>query len=424
MQLIDIKSNHKPLYVFMMSAVFALYANTKCINTIISSYTNTEPLEGGFMTQLYISVVSLAVLFSFLYHGLKKRKLFNMSMIIALYCCAFYWLTVLLTDTPTVPFVQVLVFSVASLLLPSLLVIDVRIVLKLIMLTAALGIFNATRIFVYEAAWHEFISMGVSYSFMLPVLTTIVYMNVYFKDEKRIKKIITIILLLINAYYFFVLISLGSRGPVVVALMLFLFVWVVRSKNRGITIRKKRFQQALIIMATVLILFIPILKGIDKILDNFGLNLRFVDKFLLLGDEGNISHGRDFLYNLTLQGIKQSPIFGQGFDLFLTKTGYIYPHNSLLQILYDGGLVLFSLIFIPVFYNCRRIIKTCTKDEYALFILFLFAGLVGSMFSGNLWKTPLFWLFLGIVLSHGQSKTTVKKEVMKRNMNHNNNSYE
>ena len=130
-----------------------------------------------------------------------------------------------------------------------------------------------------------------------------------------------------------------------------------------------------------------------------GINLHFVDKIIELSSEGDITNGRDMINNITISGIIDNPIFGHGLDRFDANTGMLYPHNIVLQLLYDGGIVLFSCLVIPLVKSISNLFKTCTIGEYAVFTVLFFSSIPGAFFSGNLWNLARVWLFLGFMLS-------------------------
>ena len=145
--------------------------------------------------------------------------------------------------------------------------------------------------------------------------------------------------------------------------------------------------------------FVTLISTIQQYLVIRGISLNFIDKIIFMEQSGDISNGRELLYANTINEILEKPFFGWGCDQFYTHHDLNYPHNFILQILYDGGLLLFFILAIPLWYGLKRFWRSCSTDEYAVFVALLFSGLFGSLFSGNLWAGASLWLLFGSLLS-------------------------
>ena len=65
-----------------------------------------------------------------------------------------------------------------------------------------------------------------------------------------------------------------------------------------------------------------------------------MNKMIALND---ISNGREPVYEAAIAGIKNAPLLGNGIEAFPAYTAYSYPHNFILQLVYEGG-ILFCVI--------------------------------------------------------------------------------
>lgn len=401
MRIVNICEYKKNKILLILSCLlFACFANVQCINRYLSAFLSKDSEEGGMLATLYIFFTVGIVIASYLSGELKFDNVSKRAYVIILYCIAFYKFTEYLIGAPLVPFNQFLVFSMIAMLIPAIIVIDPKIAIKCIMITSVPAILVADRIFVFVADWHQYISMGVTYSFMLPAAATIVYFLLFFREENKLNKVVTIIVGSVNLFYLFMMFTLGSRGPVVTALFALLLLYVIRySPASGIIVNKKRLVIVLAFITFVLTMLVPILRQLSSFLANFGINAHVVEKFLSLALEGNVNNGRDIVYDAAIDGILSSPIWGHGFDRFDANTRLLYPHNSILQLLYDGGLILFGIVLFPLILKVKTIYKCSSYSNYAMLFLLLCTGFIGSMFSGNLWKSPLFWIFVGYYIS-------------------------
>jgi hypothetical protein len=146
--------------------------------------------------------------------------------------------------------------------------------------------------------------------------------------------------------------------------------------------------------------FVPLLSLIEGELSKNGIEIEAISKMIRLQDEdGDLSNGRNYLNTLTWDGILASPLLGNGLDQFDNNyPGESYPHNFLLQILYDGGIWLF-LILSPIFIRSIKFLRSRTYNEYAMYMTLFFASVPGALFSQDLWAIPILWMFFGLSVS-------------------------
>ena len=135
---------------------------------------------------------------------------------------------------------------------------------------------------------------------------------------------------------------------------------------------KIEFRGAWAIVAIVLFLFLAmyfweILEFASKYI-----NSNFINKMLKLRAEQNVSNNREDLYTLSFNLIPNHPIFGHGISSFAFYTGEVYPHNLFVQLLFDGGIVLFLLVAIPLLSLVLNLFKKCDFELVPIFT-FLFS---------------------------------------------------
>ena len=88
----------------------------------------------------------------------------------------------------------------------------------------------------------------------------------------------------------------------------------------------------------------------------------------------------------------------------MNNLGFVYPHNFLLQLLYDGGI----LLTIPVIYlvvgGILNWYKFCSEDEFTVISALLLMSVPGALFSGNLWENNRLWLsFAALIVFSAKS---------------------
>lgn len=385
-----------PFVVVIQSLLVALFADIKCINwsLVYGGFTNE-----GAMSLLYFVIVALTFCFSVLGKNKLGSRFNVIQFVIMIWLLGFYFFTQLFIGPPHTQLPMFVIFVIIALLLPYLVRIDAKYFIKGIMFFPFFAIFRLNLVFTQVSDWNDAISMDASYAFLVPITATIGYLFIYFKEENKLEKIFTLILSLINVVYLWQILQYGSRGPLLSIILLILFLLIFLPSDRGVSVRPGSL---LLMILGILLLFFTFsssLPFINQVLESSGMNIHAIDKIIRLSAEGDISNGRNMINAITWSGIIESPIFGHGLDRFDANTGLLYPHNFILQILYDGGILLFLMLLVPVLKASIRIMKTCTKDEYAVFVVLLFSSVPGALFSGDMWGLARLWLFMGYALS-------------------------
>ena len=134
-------------------------------------------------------------------------------------------------------------------------------------------------------------------------------------------------------------------------------------------------------------------------MEKFGINSTALEKIVRLSAEGNLSNGRNNLQIIALNGFWDNFLFGNGLDRFDANTGLAYPHNFVTQILYDGGLLLFCVLLIPIFIKTFLNYKRCSYNQYVVHTFLLFSSVPYASFSQDVWENAVFWLFVGSLFS-------------------------
>lgn len=386
-----------PASITVLSLLVALYVDIKPLNwsLVYGGFTGE-----GLMNTLYpvtvLFVVAIGVLFTNRIKSISPRVLF-----LTVYLFLFYYISANLIGPPETKFTMLMTFVFASFLIPSFSVVDAKLFLRGIMLFPFIAVFNIDTVFATTAEWTDYVSMDVSYGFLLPVIGTIVYAFLYLGKDKGRIRIIMLLLCGINAIFFLEIFLRGSRGALlsVVLLMIFLFL-VKKNDNLGVKYSKGKINSFLLVLFILLMGYVFFAEIIVNGLSVLGVKSYALSKIIELNQEGDISNGRSMLNAVTFQGIIEHPLLGNGLDRFNANTGRLYPHNFILQILYDGGLLFFFVLMVPIIKSVIEKYKTCTYDEYAVYTCMMFGTIPGAMFSGNLYSSGLLWLFFGMVLSN------------------------
>lgn len=397
-----------PFSVIVLSLLVAFFCDIKCINRIL---VNGGYAGEGTMNILYPAIIISILVFSFIYNNWKMPKVSLYSISLVAILLVYYIITMMFIGKPYTPLLLFSGLTLFSFLLPSLTTVDARLMLKAMMLFPIIGLPRIEMVFATVAEWQDFTSMEVSYGFLIPVTASIVYLFVYFRDETFKQKLVTIALFIANAVFFVYLLRFASRGVIVSLALLILFYFITDMKdNCGIRWKKGRVGIVFIVFIILAFSFIAFFEYMNKWASNtFGVDFYVLEKMVDMADSGDISNGREGLNVITWKGFWESPLWGNGIDIYDSKTQMAYPHNFILNILYDGGLLLFLFILVPITKGFVKKLKSCNKDEYALFMVLFFSSVPGALFSQDMYQVSVLWITFGYAVS----KTFVYKNLVR-----------
>lgn len=132
-------------------------------------------------------------------------------------------------------------------------------------------------------------------------------------------------------------------------------------------------------------------------LNNIGISSYSVDKYLMATKNGitDSSSGRDNIYAESVKLVKDSFYFGSGIGVFESKTGIVYAHNIVLQLMNEFGF--FITVILILIYSILIFKAVWSTHQVELFILMI------SLVFPKLLLTSTYWqetgLFAGISLA-------------------------
>lgn len=389
-----------PFDVILSSIAFAFFIDTKCISMalVYGGFVHTE--EGGVMVPLYF-IAAISVSFCYikkLIYG-NSIRLSSVGIFLSMYLICYYFFSSVFVGKPGTSLNMFLIMTILAFVTPQILVINTRVFLKTTILLPCFAVLRMNEVFASTVEWDMRLNMHVTYGFLIPVVASIVYTIFYLKEEIGIRKLITYSALFCNFLFFLRMLQYGSRGPLLCIVLLIIFLYISSCNGCGVIIGSGRFQVVLMWVAIVLFGGYALLSVFSGILEDANIHIRSVEKILTLGAENNLSNGRDAITEITLTYIGDKPIFGYGLDRFDEITnGLLYPHNFILQLLFDGGLLLFTVIMVPICKNLNRLWRVCNKEQYILVSTLVFASVPGALFSDNLWHIVALWIAFGAII--------------------------
>ena len=233
-------------------------------------------------------------------------------------------------------------------------------------------------------------SMHWAYTILPSIL-----MVIYYAFTK--KKLFAWVIAALGMLYLF---SMGTRGPVVCALTMFVLLVIER------TDWQKNWWLLVAIAVIVLIigqtdLLINITKQIRNVIADIGLSTRSLD--LLLNRNILYDAGRNNITQTLIDAVKERPLLGYGIfaDRYLSNYGTYatgrYAHNILIEMWIDFGIVIGTILCAVLAWLCLKGLKDSKRDtgRQGLLMVFICIGIVKLLMSGSYLLEPYFFLLIG-----------------------------
>ena len=94
-----------------------------------------------------------------------------------------------------------------------------------------------------------------------------------------------------------------------------------------------------------------------------------------------------------------SPIWGNGIAAYENAFHTNWVHNVFVQLFVEGGILLLLPFLYFIFLSLKYIFQSHHNKEDRLFLAMLMAGgLTELLFSSYLWRSQVFWLYIGYTI--------------------------
>lgn len=245
----------------------------------------------------------------------------------------------------------------------------------------------------------------MSYSYVVLPLIIAIIIKITLLGVKKKKEWILILLALPYLYFIF---TYSSRNIYLASLFCLIVCLVMK---------KKVYLKVIILAIMMILMFVVfqnalnILYSIQTELSKFDLSFKIIDKNIELIEREDITNGRDVIYKKALQGIKEAPILGRGIASF-NETYGTYPHNFILQMLYEGGIVLLLIFSVPILYAGYVMIfgKNISRQNEFLLVFLFCNAIIRLLISFEYWRELYFWMLITLSLTMLASSKKIKKE--------------
>lgn len=209
--------------------------------------------------------------------------------------------------------------------------------------------------------------------------------TIHYKSIFRYNILRYIVLCCIGVNLITILISGGRGGLVLFIAQCFMAIYILRLTNR---IKAKDLMKVIcygIIVIFIITYCIEFSRSADIKTNGFNRIINAIQK----GD----SSGRDIIYILALDIIKDSIIYGHGVGSVFFKLGF-YSHNCILDVLIELGIIGtmgYVLVIIMTFNKLKKIIKQDISNS--IYMVIFLDGFIMSLFSGYyITHIPICWI--------------------------------
>lgn len=193
----------------------------------------------------------------------------------------------------------------------------------------------------------------------------------------------------------------ANRGGLI-SLMVLLFLISIKSISKNSKHLKSHRMLAVVMLLIGVLIIVnlePIVEYLYLALESRNIEISALSKMRRLIESDNLINNRDELYVFAWEGFLASPLWGNGIGAFSVNHGG-WAHNFILQLLYEGGILLSSLILIPMIDSFLFVFRDnrIAGDEYSFFVLLFTTSVPRLLFSTELWNTQTFWMLFAFCI--------------------------
>lgn len=238
------------------------------------------------------------------------------------------------------------------------------------------------------------IQMGVAYSFVPGVLWAIslLFFPGFIIGNRYLKQILSIVVLIGSIYV--VLFLTVTRGAIIAILFGCVFIAIFHLNKIN------RLKFIIVFLGGTIFLFL----NIETVLEDFFYissenSIGAIKKMSSLSNDGDVSNGRDLLYESAIDIIRSSPMIGKGVGYF-EKINEIYVHQLFLQILCEMGMLGLFLFLFPITKIVKATVISNLASIYIIPIVLISSILIMLLFSNVYWLSPNFWFLFFLTPYH------------------------
>lgn len=383
------------LSIILGSASLVILVGSQYINDILNIFVG---YERGFFAPIIILASILAMVAVVINRRIRVNRL--VLALIVILGVAFLMTNILQKGKSTLSFLDYVGMCIIPIVIGSFLKVDYKLVFKgcMLLLVMAIPVYKQLFLKANMGISYDAISMSTSYD-ILPITIAGLVHFLYFRQEANVLDKVLYVFSVIFSLSF---IRMSYRGALL-ALIVTLILAFYFQKKRDSFRNQLLFLTIAITVIFLLINYQAVLTEISYILSKVGIRIAFIDKSIYLLSSENVLHGRSDIYRKAIEGFLLSPILGNGMATFQHYTNYPFPHNFVLEFLFDGGLLL-SVPLIGIFIVAIKSLLQSAWDvpryRFAFVLMIGSIAITRGLISAESWRIVLLWLFIGLALNN------------------------
>ena len=378
---------------------------------IISLICMAAPIAGAFSlgfgindnANAYIVLFLFALLVLRLFFAKKNKdeyKLDRLSLVLIIFIFMLYILTIVFQpQSCRLSIIQFVFYAIMPICFINL-NFNTEYVLRYCLYLSLFTVFPGDKWFDFQYVFLNQANMGSIY----PIVTVLIVAMIHFKFYRTTANTIIKICYIYSAYLLVRLLMVANRGA---ALSIFFCVIILSlysfDKDKGIRFSswKVVFVAVIGIISGMLLMnnLVGILEALQRFFYKYFDNVPSVIlKMHRYAVQEDIMNGRLEIYQFAWDAIKKSPIYGHGLCTFYnySKGLYIYPHNFILQHLFEGG-ILFA--FAPILLTFKLLMdvilgKIKNKSEFIIATMLLCQCIPKLLLSTDAWYNTALWMMI------------------------------
>lgn len=244
----------------------------------------------------------------------------------------------------------------------------------------------------------NYMSVGVDMTFAL--IATLFYLYVHRDTRFKMLYIVWSISLIVLSMVY------GNRMSLISMVLVFLYYIVVNDTTANIIKRIFKYITITFLGTLIIIFYKTMLDFVWNFLIARGVTSYSLYKLKYMIDNNDIdvvSSGRDTLYSFAIESIKNSYGLPKGIGYFRANTDFLYPHNFILELFLNFGILTFPILILGIIILIVKI-KKCQKRMKFLIISLLIFSLSRLFVSSSFWMEPSLWIAFGLLYANNKEE--------------------
>jgi len=222
------------------------------------------------------------------------------------------------------------------------------------------------------------------------------------------RKLHRIVCLALFFMYVFVLAFSGGKGPLIAVVLASISPFIAQPLVKNSYLFR--------LGRNLMIVFVLAIVGIIALV-GFGVKMTTIERASFVMEDGaadSSTSERIFLYETAWDNWKEAPVIGKGIGSYPELIGrygeFVYPHNIILEIGVETGLVGLSLFFVIILFGTFRFgLRGMYRDPNKMILMVLFINtLINAQFTEDLTGNRMLFAMTGLLL-FGKTKQTLEQ---------------